>query len=347
MLKKILSFLLVLFMFLPAAAHTEVPETSAFPEDGFAPSDGMPFDMPGGMPGLKKENFSEDELPDGYLESCAQQGRVEKVRYTVTTDEGKQVKAATVYLPCGYDESSRKYNVLYLLHASGGKPQNYLDPDKETDFRCLLDHMIANGDLEPLIVVAASYYPSESFIQFMPLARQVEALSGFPQEMVETIIPAVEKNYRTWTESFDIEGITASRDHRGVAGFSLGGVATWNLFQQEMRTFRWFLPISEASWSDDEGGTSGIWDSDISAQVLYDAVLSQGYDHNGFRLFVATGTDDEAFDVATSQMVSLLEYSDVFVTGENTSCSMMAGGTHTIQAVYTYMYFILPALFRD
>ena len=43
-----------------------------------------------------------------------------------------------------------------------------------------------------------------------------------------------------------------------------------------MKAFRWFLPISEASWSDAEGGTSGIWDSDVSAQVLYDAVIEQG-----------------------------------------------------------------------
>ena len=207
--------------------------------------------------------------------------------------------------------------------------------------------MIANGRIEPLIVVAATYYPNESFIQFMPLAKQVESITGFPQEMVEAIIPAVESEYRTWADSVDIDGIVASRAHRGAAGFSLGGVAVWNIFQQEMRAFRWFLPISEASWSDEEGGTSGIWDSDISAQVLYDAVLSQGYDKDGFRLFVATGTDDEAFDVSTSQMVSLLEYSDVFMTGENTSCSMMAGGTHTLSAVYTYLYFILPALFMD
>lgn len=57
------------------------------------------------------------------------------------------------------------------------------------------------------------------------------------------------------------------------------------------------------------------------------------------------GFGDEAFDIATTQMVSLLEYADMFKPGENTSCSMMQGGTHTLDAVYTYLYHILPALF--
>ena len=114
-----------------------------------------------------------------------------------------------------------------------------------------------------------------------------------------------------------------------------------------MGFFRWFLPISEASWDDGEGGTSGIWDSDVSAQALYDAVISQGYGKDDFRLYVATGTEDEAFGISTSQMISLLEYDDMFKPGDNTSCSMMIGGTHSIQAVYTYLYHILPSLFAE
>ena len=348
MWKKAVCIFLSLLLFIPCTAFSEAREIPDPQEDGFEASEGGSSGMPTGMPGLSSENFSADDIPAEYLEPCGgQQGRVEKVRYTVSTEEGRQVKIATVYLPREYDDSGKKYNVLYLLHAASGKPQNYLNPEKETAFRNLLDHMIADGVLEPLIVVAATYYPTEGFIKFMPLERQVAAISDFPEELTTLVIPAVESEYRTWAESTDMEGIISSRAHRGIAGFSLGGVATWNVFQKEMRCFRWFLPISEASWSDAEGGTSGIWDSDVSAQVLYDAVLEQGFSRDDFRLFVATGTDDEAFDISTSQMVSLLEYADVFMPGDNTSCSMMAGGTHTITAVYTYLYHIMPALFRD
>ena len=320
----------------------------ALAEEAGSPPDGD-FDFgasssSSGMQTLTDENFSLDDIPDGYTEESKNPGRVEKVRY-VTSDESRDVKSAMVYLPAGYDDSDKLYNVLYILHGASGSPTNYLDPSRQTHFQTLLDNMIENGDLEPLIVVAASYYPTEGFARFQPLAKQVEVTAVFPRELTEDVIPAVESKYRTYAESVDETGITASRDRRGIAGFSLGGVATWYLFLQKMNTFRWFLPISEASWDDGEGGTTGIWDSDTSAQVLYDAVVEQGYVKDDFRLFVATGTDDEAFDIATTQMVSLLEYADMFKPGENTSCSMMSGGTHTLDAVYVYMYHILPALF--
>ena len=64
-------------------------------------------------------------------------------------------------------------------------------------------------------------------------------------------------------------------------------------------------------------------------------------------LFVATGSDDEAFEITTNQMISLLAYDDMFIVGTNTSCSMMSDGTHTTSAMYTYAYHILPGLFVD
>ncbi len=304
----------------------------------------MALAEPSDFPMLTEDSFPADDVPEAYLLPANQPGRVEKVRYT-TSDDKQDIKSVLVYLPAGYDDTEESYPILYILHAASGSPKNYLDPDQPTPFQCLLDHMIAGGELAPLIVVAATYYPSEGFTQFLPLAKQVEVVSSFPRELVSDILPAVEGKYRTYATATDEKSLCASRDHRAVAGFSLGGTATWYVFLQQMRAFRWFLPISEASWDDGEGGTSGIWDSDVSAQVLYDAVLNQGFGMDDFRLYVATGTEDEAFSISTNQMISLLRYDDLFKPGVNTSCSMMIGGTHTITAVYTYLYHILPELF--
>ncbi len=293
---------------------------------------------------LTEDTFSVNDLPEDILSPGSQPGRVERVRYTTSEDE-PQVKSAMVYLPHGYDDTSLAYDVLYLMHAASGSPRTYLDPDEPTAFQNLLDNMIASGELSPLIVVAVTYYPSAGYTQYLPLAEQVKVAAQFPQELVADILPAVESVYRTHAASADAASLQAARDHRAVAGFSLGGTAAWYVFLQQMSYFRWFLPISEASWDDGEGGISGIWDSDLSAQVLYDAVHDQGFSKEDFRLYVATGTEDEAFDIATKQMISLLDFSDLFIPGENTSCSMMIDGTHTLSAVYTYMYHILPALF--
>ena len=141
------------------------------------------------------------------------------MRYT-TTDDEPQVKSAMVYLPADYDEQREtRYNVLYLLHASSGKPKNYLDPEKATDFQCLLDHMIENGEFDPLIVVAATYYSSDGFVQFLPLAEQVKIAADFPRELAEDVVPAVESRYRTYALSTDAQGICVSRNHRASPAF--------------------------------------------------------------------------------------------------------------------------------
>ena len=300
---------------------------------------------------LTEDSFDIDDIPEEYLDKkAAATGTVERVRYKILgeTEDDTEVKSFLVYLPAGYEDNEDPYNVIYLLHASGGSAKNYFELNSRTPLQNLIDNMIANGELDPVIIVAPNFYSSDNPIeQYMPLMIQVESISDFPDELVDYIVPATEEKYRTYAESTDEEGLKASREHRAIAGFSLGGTAAWYTFIQKMDYFYWFLPISEASWDDGNGGTSGIWDSDLSAKVLYDAVLEQGYTKDDFCLFVATGTEDDAFEIATEQMKSLLEYDDLFVTGLNTSCSMMGNGKHTLSAIYVYMYHILPALFFE
>ena len=328
---------------------------SSFGEDGESEegesSDEEMGDSTAGGLFLTEDSFDLEDIPEEYLDTeCDTPGTVERIRYKILgeTEDDDEVKSFLVYLPAGYEDNEDPYNVIYLLHASGGSAKNYFELNSRTPLQNLIDNMIANGELDPVIIVAPNFYSSgDSFEQYMPLMIQVESISDFPAELVDYIVPAAEEAYRTYAETTDEEGLRASRDHRAVAGFSLGGTAAWNTFIQRMYAFFWYLPISEASWDDGNGGTSGIYDSDLSAQVLYDAVLDQGFTADDFCLFVATGTDDDAFEIATEQMKSLLEYDDMFITGKNTSCSMMGGGKHTLSATYVYLYHILPALFRE
>lgn len=371
-LRKWLALIAAVVLCLGCACGGYAESTALSPEnsmlDEFSPDeaffDGFVEDL--GMTELTKSNFQADDLPESYQLPSENPGQVVKITYNTennptvaelfmnTNDasytasaDGEIVKYAMVYLPAGYDESDDCYNILYLLHGSSSSPLRYFNPDEPTVLQNILDHMIEEGLIEPLIVVAATYYPQDAMAQSLPLAMKVEMIRTFPDELVEDIIPAVEGQFRTYAASTELEDIVASRDHRAIAGFSLGGVATWYTFQQHMKAFRWFLPISEAGWDDGEGGLTGILDSDLSAQALYESVLDQGYGRTDFMLFVATGSDDEAFEITTNQMISLLEYDDMFIVGTNTSCSMMSDGTHTTTALYTYAYHILPSLFVE
>ena len=371
-LKKWIALIIVAMICLGACNAQAVVSYEAAP-DGTAPELVLPEDASFGgslsdlgMPELTKSNFDAEDLPEHYQTPAENPGRVIEIAYTtynnvtaadlfmppnagfrMTAGDEKVVKHVMVYLPAGYDESEKRYPILYLLHGSTSSPLRYLNPEEPTILQNILDHMIEDARIEPMIVVAATYYPEDEMVKNLPLAMKVQLVRSFPDEMVNDIIPQVEKKVRTYAASTSKADIAASREYRAIAGFSLGGVATWYTFQQQMQAFKWFVPISEAGWDDGEGGLSGILDSDVSAQAIYDSVKEQGFGAEDFMLFVATGSDDEAFQVTTNQMISLLEYDDMFIVGTNTSCSLMSNGTHTIDALYTYAYQILPSLFAE
>ena len=75
-------------------------------------------------------------------------------------DEEEFEKTAYVYLPYGYDQddTEKRYNVFYLMHGGGGSEKDFFGGVlEETDMKKLIDNMIANGDMEPCIVVTPSY----------------------------------------------------------------------------------------------------------------------------------------------------------------------------------------------
>lgn len=56
----------------------------------------------------------------------------------------------TVYTPAGYENSGRKYPVLYLLHGMGGDEEAWVSLGRAAQ---ILDNLIAAGEAVPMIVV--------------------------------------------------------------------------------------------------------------------------------------------------------------------------------------------------
>lgn len=152
-------------------------------------------------------------------------------------------KYALVYLPYGFNaaDTQTRYNVLYLLHGGGGSTRSYFGgEDQSNNFKCILDNLIQNGELEPMLIVTPSFYPTESTDSSISTAA--DAVKQFPKELVNDLIPAVEGTYPTYAETTDTTGLQSSRDHRGFGGFSMGSVATWYVFTDCLDYFRYYLP---------------------------------------------------------------------------------------------------------
>ncbi len=66
-------------------------------------------------------------------------------------------KHAVVYFPYGYNKN-QKYDVFYLMHGGwGDETRTFGTPGNPSSFKNVIDHAIAAGEIEPLIIVCPTY----------------------------------------------------------------------------------------------------------------------------------------------------------------------------------------------
>ena len=150
-------------------------------------------------------------------------GTLEELVYETkayATDGRSVTKRALVYLPYGYDPD-KNYNILYLMHGTGDDENYWLQTHAYN--KTMLDNMIAQGEIDPLIVVTPTFYVEDDCMDGL------DALTfSFREELKNDLMPAAESRYSTWAETADDRGFAASRDHRAFAGLSRGAVTTAN-----------------------------------------------------------------------------------------------------------------------
>jgi len=163
--------------------------------------------------------------------------REEAGRETVEGDA--LFKQCNVYLPAGYNESvlDTKYNVLYLLHGVGGNRNEWLDSNGKEDgnyILCnILDHLIANGEIDPLIVVFPDGRSAHDWTDCSFNAEGTNMLGFyyFDYELRYDLIPYIESTFHTFAniQNHTTEAIAYNRTHRAIAGLSMGGMQSLNM----------------------------------------------------------------------------------------------------------------------
>ena len=126
----------------------------------------------------------------------------------------------TVYTPAGYETSSKKYPVFYLLHGAGGDETAWYTQGRSTQ---ILDNLIAAGKAEPMILVmtngnawdtAAPGESSQGFIQpSMAGGNRANVKEAAFELHFPEVISFIEKNFRCKTD----------KNSRAIAGLSMGG----------------------------------------------------------------------------------------------------------------------------
>ena len=199
-------------------------------------------------------------VPAEYLEESDSQGSVVQIDYDTHNyvDGNGEMRSNTayVYLPYGYEESSDEcYDVFYFVHGHGETAASFFQNENGM-MRNLLDHLIAKGDMSPVIVVSTSYVYGTPVDYYPDADPYCKAL---PQELVNDLIPLVESRYRTYAQQTDFKGLQASRNHRAIGGFSMGAVTTWYALEGTLDCFKYFMPISSEGWSLGHAAERTMW----------------------------------------------------------------------------------------
>lgn len=159
-------------------------------------------------------------------------GKTDTITYTSKTVGND--RNALIYTPPGFDKS-KKYPVLFLLHGIGGDEFAWTN---NGNAGTILDNLYAKNKLEPMIVVmpngrAMKNDRAEGNI-FSP--ERVEAFATFEKDLINDLIPFVEKNYP----------VKKDRQNRAIAGLSMGGGQSLNFGLGNLDKFAWVGGFSSA-----------------------------------------------------------------------------------------------------
>lgn len=282
-------------------------------------------------------------VPSEYSQEASHRGEVVRIDcdtkdYAEGTGAARS-NTAYVYLPYGYDDNSEmRYNVLYFVHGHYGTASTTFEAEDGL-LRKLLDRMTENGDMDPTIVVSPSYNYGQPTANYADADPYCKAL---PQELVNDLIPIVERRYHTYAETTDAAGLEASREHRAIGGFSMGAVTTWYALEQTLPYFKYFLPVSADCWS--LGRFAGMNRPDDTAEYLADIVRKSQYSGSGFYIWAASGTNDSAYRETLVQIEAMARLTDVFPLTSLTFHEK-DGARHEFLPLADYLYNALPFFF--
>lgn len=159
-------------------------------------------------------------------------GSIDTIVYQSATVGCK--RRSLVYTPPGYSKKN-KYPVLYLLHGIGGDEKEWLNGGNP---QVILDNLSADGKIEPMIVVMPNgrAMKDDRATGNIMAPDKVQAFADFEKDLLNDLVPYIEKRYPAF----------ADREHRAIAGLSMGGGQSLNFGLGNLDKFAWIGGFSSA-----------------------------------------------------------------------------------------------------
>lgn len=124
-----------------------------------------------------------------------------------------------VYTPASYENGSKTYPVVYIHHGGGEDHRGWVEQGRTAN---IMDNLIAAGKATEAIVVSVnSNVPGRG-------GYSQEGMANYAKELIENVIPFVEKTFRTKTDAAN----------RAMCGLSMGGGQTFYIGLVHPELFR-------------------------------------------------------------------------------------------------------------
>jgi enterochelin esterase family protein len=250
---------------------------------------------------------------------------------SVTYEYYPSVESSTgslvVYTPPGYEKNNaKKYPVFYLISGTTDTEETWFKVGK-TNF--ILDNLIAEGKAQPMIVVMPYGNIAARIAEQKgepkpadPTTRDGEdallRMKSFSNDLVNNVIPYVDKNYRT----------LPNKEHRAIGGFSRGGGQTLRTAFWNMDQFSWICCYSAyLSPKEMEGSFQNI-------------VSDPAKTNKQLKLFwISVGNEDFLYN-------DTAEFLNYLSTKKINYKSLISGGGHTWMNTKLYLSETAQLLFK-
>lgn len=243
-------------------------------------------------------------------------GAVAAVTYYSSTLQ--RFRRLHVYTPPGYEAGEGRFPVFYLLHGAFDCDDSWTSVGRAG---FILDNLIAAQKAKPMIVVMPAGHTG-------PFRFGAGFGDEFERDFANDILPFVEKWYR----------VIADRQHRALAGLSMGGAQTLNIGFAHLDQFAYLGVFSSGVFG--ITGGPGAQAGGPSWEERNQAALDDSKLKEGLKLvWFATGKDD--FLVQTSRAtVAMLKQHGFAVTYQESE------GAHTWINWRNYLIEFAPRLFQ-
>ena len=174
-----------------------------------------------------------------------------------------ETRRITIYTPPGYEASTEKYPVFYLLHGAGGDEEAWIGLGRAAQ---ILDNLIAQGKAKPMIVVMTNGNVSQKAApgesergMYKPSFMGDTRMDGNFEKAFPDVMKFVETNYRTLND----------KANRAIAGLSMGGFHSFHISKEYPDKFDYVGLFSSAMGVNQPGGSPIYENTDEKLKILF------------------------------------------------------------------------------